>query len=547
MPSPTAAAPHIWTPRQSHRYFKKSAKLRSFKPQGEAPLGAYSPPAVVPIRGTFAGLQNVRKAAPAITVVTKLSSSELIAEAEALEGDKKPRKQGVAVQLRELLAEANVDVPAQLRAWDPTNSGSVLKTEFRLRIKALFAKHRPKEPFDLETKEIDAFFDSHDKDKSGVISSNELKTILVDLKSVAVAIQKEQAEVRKLQSAKATRLREIAVIAAEGEVLEEDADRREAELTRLKREMEADLEVQLGIACTRRRIKAADFVGQFASSSEGLTKGDFLNMVSGLLLDASAHMQAAELFHVIDADGSGRLDAKECTAALKAMQKKGDELRHERDAQTTSMKRCRTRAATKARIVLQQYAELEGYVQPSMPLIEITVDEMTPPSSPEGDMSDSSRARKERAERIDEIGRQALRRLPQQQLAKGWNSWLLFVESRARHLHLLQASMGHMLHRKLAGGFHSWEEYTWQRQKMVRLLSEALQKLKYRAANSAFNAWQYATGTGEYAPSLLSAAKQPQSSGLTHGQTPVAALCEAMQACLGNHLSRVRLKQANRS
>jgi len=540
MPSPTAAAPHIWTPRQSHRYFKKSAKLRSFKPQGEAPLGAYSPPAVVPIRGTFAGLQNVRKAAPAITVVTKLSSSELIAEAEALEGDNKPRKQGVAVQLRELLAEANVDVPAQLRAWDPTNSGSVLKTEFRLRIKALFAKHRPKEPFDLETKEIDAFFDSHDKDKSGVISSNELKTILVDLKSVAVAIQKEQAEVRKLQSAKATRLREIAVIAAEGEGLEEDANRREAELTRLKREMEADLEVQLGIACTRRRIKAADFVGQFASSSEGLTKGDFLNMVSGLLLDASAHMQAAELFHVIDADGSGRLDAKECTAALKAMQKKGDELRHERDAQTTSMKHCRTRAATKARIVRQQYAELEGYVQPSMPLLEITVDEMTPPSSPEGDMSDSSRARKERAERIDEICRQALRRLPQQQLAKGWNSWLLFAESRARNLHLLQASMGHMLHRKLAAGFNKFVDYWLTSRKMVQMLSEGVAKFKYRKANSAFNAWQYATGTGEYAPSLLSAGEHNL---LTYGHAPLASLCEAMQACLGNQLIRVRHKQ----
>ena len=469
MPSPTAAAPHIWTPRQSHRHFKKSSKLRSFKPQGEAPLGSYSPPAVVPIRGTFAGLQNVRKAAPAITVVTKLSSSELIAEAEALEGDNKPRQQGVAVQLRELLAEASVDVPAQIRAWDPTSSGSVLKTEFRLRIKALFAKHRPKEPFDLETKEIDAFFDSHDKDKSGVISSNELKTILVDLKGVAVAIQKEQAEVRKLQSAKATRLREIAVIAAEGEGLEEDADRREAELTRLKREMEADLEVQLGIACTRRRIKAADFVGQFASSTEGLTKGDFLKMVSGLLLDSSAHMQAAELFLVIDADGSGRLDAMECTAALKAMQKKGDELRHERDAQTTSMKRCRAKAASKARIVRQQYAELQGYGQPSLLMLDVTVDEMTPPSSPEGGMSDSSRARKERAERIHEISRQAVMRLPQQQLTKGWNAWLLFVESRARNLHLLQASMGHILHRKLAGGFHTWEDYTWQRQKMVRL------------------------------------------------------------------------------
>jgi hypothetical protein len=177
-------------------------------------------------------------------------------------------------------------------------------------------------------------------------------------------------------------------------------------------------------------------------------------------------------------------------------------------------------------------------------------------------MSDSSRARKERAERIDEIGRQALKRLPQQQLAKGWNSWLLFAESRARHMQLLQASMGHMLNRKLAGGFHSWEEYTWQRQKMVRLLSfplermqalttaplsqqvrllsEALQKLKYRAANSAFNAWQYATGTGEYAPSLLSAGEQNL---LTYGLAPLASLCEAMQACLGNQLIRVRHKQ----
>jgi hypothetical protein len=233
------------------------------------------------------------------------------------------------------------------------------------------------------------------------------------------------------------------------------------------------IEVQLGIACTRRRIKAADFVGQFASSSEGLTEGDFLNMVSGLLLDSSAHMQAAELFHVIDADGSGRLDAKECSIALKAMQKKGDELRHERDAQTTSLKRCRAKAATKARVVRQQYAALEGTAEPSTLCDLAQIQMESPPSSPEG-VSDSSRARKERAERIHEIGRQALRRLPQQQLAKGWNSWLLFVESRARHLHLLQASMGHMLHRKLAGGFHSWEEYTWQRQKMVRLLSEAL-------------------------------------------------------------------------
>jgi hypothetical protein len=229
------------------------------------------------------------------------------------------------------------------------------------------------------------------------------------------------------------------------------------------------------------------------------------------------------------------------------MQKKGDELRHERDALITSMKRCRAKAATKARVVRQQYAALEGTAEPGTPCDLAQTEIESPPSSPEGEMSDSSRARKERAERIDEIGRQALKRLPQQQLAKGWNSWLLFAESRARHMQLLQASMGHMLHRKLAGGFHSWEEYTWQRQKMVRLLSEALQKLKYRAANSAFNAWQYATGTGEYAPSLLSAAKQPQSSGVTHGEAPLAALCEAMQACLGSLLSRVRLKQANRS
>ena len=233
-------------------------------------------------------------------------------------------------------------------------------------------------------------------------------------------------------------------------------------------------QVQLGVACTRRRIKAADFVGQFASSSEGLTETDFLKMVSGLLLDSSAHMQAAELFHVIDADGSGRLDAKECSTALKAMQKKGDELRHQRDAHTTSMKRCRAKAATKARIVRQQYAALDGTAEPSTLFDLAHIEMASPPSSPEHEMSDSSRARKERAERIHEISRQAMRRLPQQQLTKGWNAWLLFVESRARNLHLLHASMGHILHRKLAGGFHTWEDYTWQRQKMVRLLSEAL-------------------------------------------------------------------------
>jgi hypothetical protein len=216
MPSPTAAAPHIWTPRQTSRFFIKSSRLRSFWPQGEAPLGVYSPPAAVAIRGTFAGLQNVCKAAPALTEFTRLTSSQLIAEAEALEGDKKPHKQGAAERLRELLAEANVDVPAQLRAWDPTNSGSVLKTEFRMRIKALFAKYRPMEPFDLETKEIDAFFDTYDNGKSGMLSSIELKTILVDLKGVGCAISMSKAEVRARLVVKATKLRELAVVAAEG-------------------------------------------------------------------------------------------------------------------------------------------------------------------------------------------------------------------------------------------------------------------------------------------------------------------------------------------
>ena len=257
MPSPTAAAPHIWTPRQTSRFFIKSSRLRSFWPQGEAPLGVYSPPAAVAIRGTFAGLQNVCKAAPALTEVTRLTSSQLLAEAEALEGDKKPHKQGVAERLRELLAEANVDVPAQLRAWDPTNSGSVLKTEFRMRIKALFTKYRPQEPFDLETKEIDAFFDTYDKGKSGMMSSNELKAILVDLKGVGCAISMAKTEVRARLAVKATKLRDLAVLAAEGERFEEEADRREVELTKQKREMEADLEVQLGVACTRRRSRGA--------------------------------------------------------------------------------------------------------------------------------------------------------------------------------------------------------------------------------------------------------------------------------------------------
>ena len=263
-------------------------------------------------------------------------------------------------------------------------------------------------------------------------------------------------------------------------------------------------------------------------------------MVSGLLLDSSAHMQAAELFHVIDADGSGRLDAKECSTALKAMQKKGDELRHQRDAHTTSMKRCRAKAATKARIVRQQYAALDGTAEPST-LFDLAHLEMaSPPSSPEHEMSDSSRARKERAERIHEISRQAMRRLPQQQLTKGWNAWLLFVESRARNLHLLQASMGRMLHRKLAGGFNKWVDYLLTSRKMVAMLSEGVAKFKYRKANSAFNAWQYATGTGEYAPSILSADKQ---NFFTYGHAPLASLCEAMQACLGNQLIRVRHKQ----
>ena len=85
-----------------------------------------------------------------------------------------------------------------------------------MRIKALFTKYRPQMPFDLETKEIDAFFDTYDKGKSGMMSSNELKAILVDLKGVGCAISMSKAEVRARLVVKATKLRELAVVAAEG-------------------------------------------------------------------------------------------------------------------------------------------------------------------------------------------------------------------------------------------------------------------------------------------------------------------------------------------
>ena len=112
-------------------------------------------------------------------VVSRTAALPEMVKLEATSG------KSVQEQLRDVLQEHQVKLIDLFRDWDEDGNGAIDKKEMRFALPAL--------GYDVPKQAIDAFFDSIDVDKSGMIEFHELKAA-ISVKGAAAATKKLQAD-----------------------------------------------------------------------------------------------------------------------------------------------------------------------------------------------------------------------------------------------------------------------------------------------------------------------------------------------------------------
>ena len=501
MPSPTSKHPHIWTPRGSMRFFVYPRDMPVARPVPASPA--------VPLRGAFAGLspRSLMGRRLASAPVLRMVPDELIAEAERLEAV-------VPTNLRELigyvLAANEIDTAQQADAWDPTSSGSITRNEFRLRLRGVLQKHGHA---GNEAAEIDEIFGSVDVDGSGIVGVTEVRQMLLELKEMGAELI-DGAE-RRERLARAAKLRDVARLALDAKALLEQAASVQKTSDEAKVGLASDLEVQLGMACNRRRVRAADFVGEHASSSEGMTRSDFRTMAAALLPKSQVVFETPQLdtyFTRLDSDGSGALDLKEAANALVAMQRRAVARGHEQDAIVKRAQVCRKKAEGAVSTANDAW---RASLQPSSPH-----GLRSSPTSPgshgsphaissllNGDdsgagSSPTGAAERARRKRVKQTVTRAMGRLrTQHAMSLGFNSWLEFADRRRDNMSLVKHAVRAIVLRDSRMAMASWQAFSEreaEREALIRRLRSrmvvAVSRLDSSQLARAFALWRTPPG-----------------------------------------------------
>lgn len=457
--------------------------------------------AAVPIRGAFAGLSPRALLSKKAGVQLRVDADALLEQAAMLE--RVTWLTDLTKQLGFILATNDIDPSAQSEAWDPTGSGSITRNEFRLRLRGLVQRHGDAEHADHSTNAsaIDELFDAQDDDGSGVIDVSEVRKLLYRLK-VAGSDRIYCAE-RMEELARAERLREVARAAIEARAQLDRSVALQAAADASQQQLGADLQVQLGLACNRRRVKAADFVGQYASSEGGMSADDFCSMATALLPGAllasisDVNGALSRLFaETLDADGSGALDMKEAAAALAAMQRRAVKMSQEHDARSNLARASRRKAAGAVGAAneawraeqrtssLRVASALSAPSSPGSPSSPVHVLALVTGSAkgriPMADDDEGERARRRRTKQTVE---QAMRRLrTQSSLSMGWNSWTDFVEVRHGKLALARRAAHWLLVRDLRAAWEVWKRQRESAFRLREMMAEAARNLFPRGA-----------------------------------------------------------------
>jgi len=306
-------------------------------------------------------------------------------------------------------------------------------------------------------------------------------------------------------------LRRRAEMADEAAHAVQHADKVEAAMQEFKASMHADIDVQVGLALTRRKIKVGDFVATYASSHQGMGKKGHQDMLSSLNI-ASAPEEMDALFDRFDDDRSGYLDAAEALEVLKQLQRRGIEANKTRDNKARQATRARLKA-TKLTDAVYSLPPISGPSLDSVPEDSLLAEEGTPGSirgvplalradaqADSGSQEDRRalprlsaremrRREKEREKRVKQITAQAVKRLPLKQVGKGMNAWRAWHQDRVYILEKVRQGSIRFRSRDVVRGLVQWQEYVAQRLWFAAQLGPALVKLSHRELTRGLLAW----------------------------------------------------------
>ena len=212
---------------------------------------------------------------------------------------------GISKQLRVALARSSARLLDLFRAWDDNHDGLISKKEFRQAVVAL--------GYDVPKVEVDALFDSFDKDGNGTIDYRELGRALrrnqrastertvSELTPTALLTLQQQEEA---QGGIANSVRNAQANVLRGTVLSSDGD----------------LVSQLSSALASNWGRVTDLFHEMDTDRSGtVSRAEMRAALAHLGLGgSSAHMQAVDvLYDTLDVDGDGEISIKELTAVVR--------------------------------------------------------------------------------------------------------------------------------------------------------------------------------------------------------------------------------------
>ena len=247
-----------------------------------------------------------------------MSSKMLEQEATALE--QRAVKQGVigdeslSAKVGATLEKKRLKIDDLLREWDPKDKGTVTKQEFRVHIRALFAKTGSVP----DNAVVDNLFMELDENGNGNLDVPEIKVALKKLKSAAAAMKADEDAAR----VRATALRDKATCIREGvKATTVKAEQIAEDLKILKR---GNLASRLGDHLHKHGIKAAELAAKWDKNGTGeVSKPSFRGQVLALDLDAKPD-EVDTLFDSLDDDKGGALDVGELKRALRKLQEQAE-------------------------------------------------------------------------------------------------------------------------------------------------------------------------------------------------------------------------------
>ena len=529
---PSIARPHVWLPGQRAARFPKP--LKNPKALQWSQPKAPSPPARTPTildEETTAGL--IAQANEWETEASKLEDSisdEGTRQQAALALVSEPghrRSSVVSVEPKKIEFDLGVllnsmenrskggkkfKLDDELKSWDASGDGSITQGEFRIHLRTLGLKAHI-------SADIDALFDSFDEDTSGKITLVELNHALRRLQRVAAAYAGAE-EQNRLTRQKAAALRARVSAANEAIACADKAISCEQALQVYKKDLGGRLDLQLGELLVRRGIKVGEIIGTWPKTrgrdnmkhNRELAKAEWKDEISALGLVVgdefgstrpASRKELGALFDEIDQDKSGWLDLKEAKDSLKKWQELSKEAAVSLKEKEKELARLRRRAARQLQAALRVPDEappLPSSSEVNSPANVVDSEGMSSPGTPDSTSGFLVRLRIRRAKQEEntkqekkraaaERARQALMRLQQRDLSRGWVAWLDAWKERSRNTEQLRGTLRSIMHIDVARGWRAWLGEYEQLIRLVSILQAAAVNINHRDQLRGWHGW----------------------------------------------------------